>query len=180
MVINYSESRNRTNLDLNLLIRPLKKKDLPALEWNGKYKHFRNVYAQAFESARRGLSVLWVAELCKSDIVGQVFIQLVCDRKELANGHTIAYLYSFRIKPEYQGQGIGSKMLETIENDLKRRDFSNVCLNVAKDNTRAQSLYFKHGYKTIAHEPGRWSYIDHEGRIRHMNEPSWRMIKKLQ
>ena len=180
MVINYSESKDRIDIDSNLLIRPLVKKDLPALEWNGEYKHFRNVYAQAFESARRGLSVLWIAELFKSDIIGQVFIQLVCDRKELANGRSLAYLYSFRIKPEYQGQGIGSKMLETIENDLKNRGFSNVCLNVAKDNTRAQSLYTRHGYRIIAHELGRWSYIDHEGKIRHVNEPSWRMIKDIQ
>jgi len=42
-------------------IRPLAEADLPALEWDGEFTHFRRVYARAYERSRRGHALLWVA-----------------------------------------------------------------------------------------------------------------------
>lgn len=179
MSISVPRKHYKFELDHNLKIRILEKKDLVALEWNGQYIHFRNIYAQAYQQAQKGNSVLWVAELKEHGIIGQVFIQLVCERKELANGKNRAYLYSFRVKPYLQSHGVGSFMLSEVEEDLVKRGFKQVSLNVAKDNVRAQSFYYKHGFRTIAHEPGRWSYTDHEGLTRHVNEPAWRMLKNI-
>jgi len=86
-----------------VIIRLMRKEDLPALEWEGQYTHYRQVYANEFQRFENGSSVLWVAEIPGGKIIGQVFIQLVCDRAELADGKTRAYLYSFRVRPEYQG-----------------------------------------------------------------------------
>lgn len=155
------------------------KEDLPALEWNGIYTHYRQVYANEFQHYENGASVLWVAEVPENGIIAQVFIQLTCDRAELANGKTRAYLYSFRVKPEYQGQGIGTYMLEIVEADLVRRGFSSVTLNVAKDNLRAQELYQARKFRIVAHEPGRWSYPDEKGSWHVVEEPAWRMEKLL-
>ena len=80
----------------------------PSLEWDGEYAHFRRVYQDAFNRSQRGLSVLWVAELPGSGVIGQVFIQLICDRPELADGTNRAYLYSFRVRPEYRSAGTRS------------------------------------------------------------------------
>jgi ribosomal protein S18 acetylase RimI-like enzyme len=158
-------------------IRYLKAEDLPSLEWDGEYTHFRRVYEQAFWRARNGLSVLWVVELDGVGIIGQVFIQLRCDQPELADGVQRAYLYSFRIKSPYRCHGLGSSMLRFVENDLHNRKFRYITLNVAKDNFRALALYQRHGYKVIAHEPGVWSYIDDLGHFCEKAEPAWRMEK---
>jgi ribosomal protein S18 acetylase RimI-like enzyme len=161
-------------------IRLMVKDDLAALEWGGMYTHYRQVYANEFQRYQNGASVLWLAEIPAKGIIAQVFIQLTCDREELANGKTRAYLYSFRVKQEYQGLGIGTYMLEIVEADLVRRGYSVVTLNVAKDNLRAQELYKARKFRIVAHEPGRWSYPDEKGEWQSVEEPAWRMEKRLE
>jgi ribosomal protein S18 acetylase RimI-like enzyme len=162
-----------------VVIRHLAKKDLRALEWEGEFTHFRRLYGESYKRMLRGDTIMWVAELPDSGIIGQVFIQLNCGRPELANGIDRAYLYSFRIRPSFRNLGLGSLILKTIEEDLLERSYKSITLNVAKDNLRARHLYERHGYKVVDHEPGVWSYIDHEGFWRHVNEPAWRMLKEI-
>ena len=97
-----------------VIIRPLQKDDLKALEWNGEFAHFRRLYADSFERMQRGENIMWVAELPGTGIVGQVFIQLNCSRSELANGCDRAYLYSFRVQPAFRNMGLGSLIIKTI------------------------------------------------------------------
>jgi ribosomal protein S18 acetylase RimI-like enzyme len=174
-----NSSTDTHNWSARANIRSVELTDLPDMEWDGEYAHFRKVYAAAYERMHKGLSVLWVVEIPGSGIVGQVFIQLTCDRPELADGYVRAYLYSFRIKSEYQNAGLGSHVMDFVEHDLKSRGFKFITLNVAKVNVRAQNLYFKRGYRIVAHEPGRWSYPDADGVWHNMEEPSWRMEKAI-
>jgi ribosomal protein S18 acetylase RimI-like enzyme len=162
-----------------LVIRNVQATDLTALEWEGEYSHFRRIYADAFERAKSGLSVLWLAEISDSMLIGQAFIQLICDRPELADGKVRAYLYGFRVRPAYRGCGVGSLMMDAIEIDLRRRRFHWLTLNVARENIRARALYERRGYKVIAPEPGLWSYSDEKGIWHTMEEPAWRMEKFL-
>lgn len=162
-----------------VLVRPIRQADLPLLEWDGEYAHFRRIYAEAYQRMQRGLSILWLAELPGVGCIGQVFIQLVCDRPELADGSERAYLYSFRVRGEYRGCGLGTRMLAVVEADLRTRDFEILTLNVARDNPRAQRLYQRHGYQVVAPEPGVWSYQDPQGAWHRVEEPAWRMEKFL-
>jgi ribosomal protein S18 acetylase RimI-like enzyme len=160
-------------------VRRMESGDLPGLEWDGEFTHYRRIYADAFSRMQAGLAVHWVAELPGVGIIGQVFIQLICDRPELADGFDRAYLYSFRIKSQYRGQGIGTRVLNTVATDLRRRHFRILTLNVAKENLAARRLYEREGFRVVAHEPGIWSYTDHEGILHHVEEPAWRMERKL-
>ena len=160
-------------------IRQVREDDLPGLEWEGEFTHFRRLYAEAFRRAQRGMSILWLADLPGKIIVGQVFVQLHCDRPEMCNGIDRAYLYAFRVRQAYRSQGLGKRMLDVVEEDLVERGYRFLTLNVAKDNLRAQEFYRRHGFVIAAAEPGRWSYIDHEGRLRNIVEPAWRMEKHL-
>lgn len=162
-----------------VVIRQALAKDLPGLEWDGEFKHFRRVYADAYRRSQQGLSLMWVAVLEPVGIVGQVFIQLVCDRVELADGRQRAYLYSFRVRPPYRSAGLGGRIMDVVEDDLRRRNFQYITLNVAKDNPRAEQLYARRGYRKVAHEPGCWSYPDDRGIWRTVEEPAWRMEKCL-
>ncbi len=162
-----------------VLIRKLNENDLPALEWDGEFTHFRRVYADAYRRQMRGVSVLWVAEMPSVGIIGQVFIQLICDRRELADGFRRAYLYSFRVRGPYRNQGLGTRMVEELSADLRHRHYKILTLNVAKDNPRARALYERLGFTVVSAEPGIWSYIDHRGLRQNMEEPAWRMEKAL-
>jgi ribosomal protein S18 acetylase RimI-like enzyme len=153
--------------------------DLPALEWNGQYKHFRQIYQDVFILTQKGEAEIWVAELAMEELIGQVLVQLKSARFELADGKTRAYIFGFRIKPEYRGLGIGSKMMQRVESDLVKKGYTMAILNVNRDNFQAKGLYERLGYKIVAEEPGNWSYLDEIG-VRHdVNEPAWRMEKRL-
>lgn len=170
--------RDKTWLD-QVVIRPMIEEDLAGLEWDGEYTHFRRVYAEAYQRMQRGLSILWVAELPGAGPIGQVFIQFVCDRPELADGAERAYLYSFRVRDEYRSRGLGSLIMDAVEEDLRSRGFRYVTLNVARDNPRAQRLYARRGYHVVAPEPGVWSYPDEKGVWHQVEEPAWRMEKSI-
>jgi len=103
----------------------------------------------------------------------------VCDRSELADGSRRAYLYSFRIRPQFRRAGLGTKIMEMVEEFLRHRGFQSVTLNVAKTNVDAQRLYLRRGYHFVAHEPGIWSYPDEKGAWHQVEEPAWRMEKRL-
>jgi ribosomal protein S18 acetylase RimI-like enzyme len=174
------DSQNSSQWLDRVIIRQIARRDLIALEWGGEFSHFRQVYENAFQRTKSGLSLMWVAEILEEGIIGQAFVQLISDRVDLADGINRAYLYSFRVKPEYRNLGVGTKILDTIENDLIQRGFKSVTLNVAKENVRAQGMYLNRGYQIIAPESGIWSYPDEKGVWHKVVEPAWRMEKFLQ
>ena len=153
--------------------------DLPALEWDGEYTHFRRLYREVYQSFCQGKAVMWVATLPVDGLIGQLFVQLLSTRLELADGKSRAYLYGFRVKSPYRGVGVGSSMLEQVEDDLLQRGFSLLCLNVGRENPGARRFYESRGYSTVGSEAGRWSYLDDRGQRRQVNEPAWRMEKIL-
>ncbi len=166
-------------LENQITIRYADRKDLPALEWEGEFTHFRHVFAEAYRLKELGDVIMWVAELADFGLVGQIFIQLYGPTQIQANVNKYAYIYGFRVRPNYRGKGIGSRILEAAETDLVQRDFKRIALNVARDNESARRLYERRGYQVIAPEPGIWSYLDDKGRRRFVNEPAWRMEKQF-
>lgn len=171
-----------TSFDFDLsdvMIRLATKADLTAMEWEGEYQHFRSVYANAFTRMQQGTSLIWVAEIPGYGLIGQVFVQLICDRPELADGWQRAYLYAFRIKPQFRNQGLGSSIVKVIEEFLVLRQFTRLTLNVARENVNAIRLYRRLNFQIVGEEPGVWSYPDDKGVWHTVHEPSWRMEKLL-
>jgi ribosomal protein S18 acetylase RimI-like enzyme len=167
-------------VDLDTLtIRTIAYEDLPELEWDGEYTHFRRLYAHAYQQQSKGDAILWAAELPEVGIIGQAFVQLVGSRPELADGFLRAYIYSVRVRMPYRNLGIGSRVMRKTEENLIEMGFSYATLNVSKDNPNARRLYERLGYAVTADEPGDWSYLDHRGNRRFVHEPAWRMQKKL-
>ena len=163
-----------------VVFRFLRKEDLPALEWDGEYKHFRRLYVDIYQSMCYGKALMWVADLPEIGIIGQLFVQLISGRTELADGAVRAYVYGFRLKPDYRRKGVGKRMLLEVENDLDKRSFQYVTLNVAQDNPQARQFYERLGYHLVADDPGRWSYLDHLGIRQEVCEPAWRLEKMLE
>jgi len=160
-------------------IRLATRQDLIDMEWGEEFRHFRNVYANAYNRMQQGTSLIWVARLNGYGLIGQVFIQLICDRPELADGWQRAYLYSFRIKPQFRNHGLGSRMVSIIEDFLLQRHFSRLTLNVSYENADAIRLYKRIGFQIVGEEPGVWTYPDDRGDWQTVSEPSWRMEKLL-
>jgi ribosomal protein S18 acetylase RimI-like enzyme len=163
------------------IIRHIQASDLEALEWEGEYTHFRRQFETVFRDYESGAAVPWVAVRRGSgEMLGQVFVLLESRfRPELADGDLRAYLFSIRVKQAYRNQGIGGQMMDAAEADLRSRGYSTATLNVARDNPDGYRFYVRRGYQVVAPEPGQWSYIDHLGQRRYVDEPAWRMEKAL-
>jgi ribosomal protein S18 acetylase RimI-like enzyme len=163
----------------SVFVRQAKKDDLPGLEWNGEYTHFRRLYADTFTLVQQGFAIIWIAEINMHGLIGQCFVSLKGNRPELADGFSRAYIYGFRVQPQFRNQGIGTRMMNTIEEDLKGRGFRQATLNVGQDNLDAKRFYERLGYIVTGSDPGYWSYIDDKGKRRDVHEPAWRMTKDL-
>lgn len=164
---------------LGLTVRKISRSDLSALEWEGQYQRYRRVFASLYSSVLNGKTLMWIVETREQKIIGQAFVMLHSSDRDAADGSIRAYIFSFRIRPEWQNKGVGTGLMEFVEADLYQRGFSFTTLNVAKDNPAALRLYQRLGYKIIGSRSGIWSYIDHNGVQQHVNEPAWRMMKKI-
>ena len=163
----------------DLCIRHAIQEDLKALEWNGQYTHFRRLYRDIYQGTRNGRTLMWVVELQRIGVIGQLFVQLSSTRHDLADGSNRAYFYAFRIQPPYRGIGIGSKLLNFAEGDLLKRRFRWITLNVGQDNLAARRFYERHGYQVFGEEDGEWSFFDNFGVRQVVHEPAWRMQKHI-
>ena len=173
------QTEKRLLSQLQFQIRHLLHSDLPSLEWEGEYTHFRRLYREIYRSACDDRAVIWVADLGGSEVIGQLLVQLESARVELADGDNCAYFYGFRVKDNYRGQGVGSRLLKNAEVDLYGRKFRWITLNVSRDNLETRRYYEKRGFRIVAPEPGKWSYIDDQGAHIEVHEPSWRMKKRI-
>lgn len=63
---------------------------------------------------------------------------------------TYTWLVKIYLRAAFRGQGIGSVLLRQVIADASAQD-KPVRLQVLRVNTRAQQLYFRHGF-TVAHE----------------------------
>lgn len=166
-------------MNQNSYIRLLQISDLPALEWEGEYIHFRRVYREVYEQYQMGRTLPWVIDIPTDGIIGQLFVQLDSQNKSLADGFRRAYLFSFRVKPNFQRKGWGTKLLNFVELDLLKRGFEWTTLKVSKDNDLARQFYEHRGYSVVAEEKGEWRYVDHRGIQQVIIDPSYRMEKCL-
>ncbi|MFV1858159.1 MAG: GNAT family N-acetyltransferase [Anaerolineales bacterium] len=152
--------------------------DLKALEWEGEYAHYRRLFKRAIDEARHGRRILLLAEI-REKVVGQIFVQLTTRATFSIEGASSGYLYAFRVKALYRNRGVGGQLLQEAELSLAVRGFRRSVISVSKRNVAARRLYARAGYTVFTEDPGEWSYIDHEGRLREVHEPAFVMEKWL-
>lgn len=165
-------------LEYTVQLRLAAREDLEKLEWFGQYAHYRTLYARTYEDQLRGRRLMLLA-LINDFPIGQIFIHL--NDAEVAPSYRQArgYVYSLRVMEPFRGQGIGTRLILHAEQLLRERGYRWVLIAVAKTNRRARSLYERLGYVVYGDDPGRWSYVDHQGKVRQVEEPSWMLQRRL-
>lgn len=173
-------ARDLTQLSVSLDIdlRLAVKSDLPKLEWFGQYTHYRLLFRRAFREQELGRRLILVAD-CNDFPIGHVFIQLSSGEPSVADGQTRIYFYAFRVMDMFRRRGIGTALLDEAEALVTARGYEWSTIAVAKENLDARRLYERRGYRVFRDDPGQWSYRDHRGETRWVNEPCWLMEKRL-
>jgi ribosomal protein S18 acetylase RimI-like enzyme len=164
-------------LEMPIILRAATLEDLPKLEWYGQYKHFRNLFRRTYREQEAGHRIMLVAD-SNNFPIGHVFIQFK-DPDDIFDDSGRAYLYSFRVMEMFRGHGVGTWLLQEAENITLDRGLQWMTIAVAKDNHGARRLYERIGYHIYSEDSGRWSYLDHKGIVRHVNEPCWMLQKQL-
>ena len=161
-----------------VVIRFATEADLPALEWEGEYLHYRRLFKKAMAEAQRGRRLLLLAEV-DGQIVGQIFVQLSTRPTFSASGADSGYLYALRVKRPHRDQGIGTQLILEAESQLRQLGYGRTVISVAKRNTAARRLYHRLEYRVFSEDPGEWSYLDHLGQLREVSEPAFVLEKWL-
>lgn len=138
---------------LDVIIRPCRARDLPALEWFGLFESHRGLIRAVFERQREGEAMMLVVE-ANGEPSGQLWIDLSRRRRD-ATG----VIWAVRVLPCLQRLGIGTRLMDTAEAILRRDGFERSEVTVELDNEGARRLYERLGYTVTgsilaSHPPG--------------------------
>ena len=167
--------RPTITLEMPVALRLATYSDLPKLEWYGQYTHFRALFRRTFQEQMQQRRLMLLAD-CNNFPVGHIFIQL---NHERGDKRKRAYFYSLRVMEMFQGHGIGTSLIHEAELLAAEHGFNWATIAAATDNPRARRLYERLGYRVFAEDDGKWNYLDHENRVRYVNEPCWVLEKRI-
>ena len=104
---------------------------------NPEIKGYEKGYLDRFFSDLQ--DCIFVAEL-NGSVIGYISIN--------ANNDTKQYLYidDFCVHKDYRSKGIGTKLLNMVEDYAKEIKVLDICLHVENSNTLAKKLYDRNGY----------------------------------
>ena len=83
------------------------------------------------------------------ELIGELYVfRKIEGDPDFADGITIAYLCAFRIRKDFRGQGLGTRLIETVLADLKAGGFRRATIGVGPDEERNVKLYRRLGFTT--------------------------------
>ncbi|MGN6643142.1 MAG: GNAT family N-acetyltransferase [Verrucomicrobiota bacterium] len=160
-------------LSLDVRFRLCERRDLPLLEWEGLYRDARRIIASTFRMQARGAKAMLIAEI--NDMpVGQVWLDFATYRKE-----RMAFLWSMRVVPWFQGLGIGFRLLQEAERMAAKRNCMAIQLTVDEGNLRAGTFYERYGFAVVGKITEYEPYTTKAGRRVRLRRPRFVMRKDV-
>jgi len=97
-----------------------------------------------FRNISSGSAEFWTLE-DGGELIGElyVFFDIPFDR-DFADGEGKVYLCAFRVRREFRGQGLGTRLMKTVLADLKERGFRRATIGVSEESN--ERLYRRLGF----------------------------------
>ena len=92
-----------------------------------------------------GNAVFWTVEH-EGALIGELYVFFDLEDKDFADGKDTAYLCAFRVKREFRGRGLGSRLMETALADVKERGFRRATIGVGSGEPQNIRLYRRFGF----------------------------------
>ena len=163
----------RITVPLELVIRPARRADLPALEWYGMYEGQRELLERAMVRHERGDNYMLVADV-EGFPVGQLWLDLAPFRAERAGD-----LWALRVFPWLRSRGIGTALIRHGERVLVALGVRTARIGAELDNPRARALYERLGYVVIGQRSDPYEYRTPDGRRIQTVAHQWILEKPL-
>lgn len=144
-----SDGGTTVPLELALTVRDVRPEDLVDLGWSGGPSHIDALAA----AVQRGYAdevalIMIIAPNGQSIAVGAV------DFTRRPGG---GELWMLSVRGGWQSLGVGSILIDALEDRVRRRGLQQATLSVEHDNPRAEALYRRLGYARTGTELGGWS-----------------------
>jgi GNAT superfamily N-acetyltransferase len=109
-------------------------------------------FAERYERQKNDLGVLFIAWL-GDEPVGDVYLWLEKAEEYLIRQKlpSVALLTHLEVLPAFRNQGIGTKLIEAVEEHLIETGHGRIALAVRDDNENATRLYRELGYQDWGH-----------------------------
>src|SRR5579872_895961 len=134
-----------------VIIRTVQLPDLNQLILEKSLEEYKSNIEKSLKESLRGDCFYIVAEI-NGKIVGQI-------KASLPKKDFTSYMSALRIPKEFRNQGIGTELIQYMENLLRKKGYKNVRISVALDNPNAQRLYERLGYKVVGKRVDTWDYV---------------------
>lgn len=97
------------------------------------------------ENIQSGNAEFWTIDHCGA-LIGELYVFKKLMDSDFADGHTKAYLCAFRIHRDYRGQGLGSRLMQTVLSHLRDCGFRTATIGVDETEEANIRLYRRHGF----------------------------------
>ena len=108
-----------------------------------------------YDNLTSGNAIFWALEQ-DGALIGELYAFLdIEEDRDFADGRGTAYLCAFRIRQEFRGKGLGSRLMEAALTDLRAIGFRRATIGVS--DARNEALYRRLGFvdfvKTCCFDP---------------------------
>ena len=114
-------------------------------------------------------------------LIGELYIFWSSEDKDEADGVNRAYLCAFRIKKEFRGLGLSSKLMKSVLSRIKEKGYSEVTIGVDNDDyERLKKMYNSWGFnELIKKQHYDYHYLDSDNNPVYYDEPCDLYLSKL-
>ncbi len=130
---------------VNVRVRPAVKEDLHAISAIEARSFSNPWHPETFRSLLTRERVRILAAEQDGEVIGYAVLWWVLDQGELAN---------LAVHPDFQGLGIGSRLLDRVIADARAANIESLFLEVRTSNERARRLYLRRGFVQISIRKG--------------------------
>ena len=100
-----------------------------------------------YNNIETGNASFWTVDQ-DGELIGELYVFRELEDKDFADGSTTAYLCAFRIREDYRGKGIGTKLLQEVLSQVKAEGFKRATIGVGAEEERNVKLYQNQGFVT--------------------------------
>lgn len=130
--------------------------DFSYLDWSwNKPTATKDIFMKRIEQE---IQEIWVAEY-NSKLVGELHLVWVSEDRDEANGINRAYLFSFRVHPDHQRKGVGSRLMKEVLQRISEQGFNEITIGVEQSESQLIEMYNSWGFNNLI----KTKEIDHHG-----------------